>query len=136
MLDNKNLSQFAEDTLRGLSYGERIDIYDKNCAGCPFNLIRVIKNKRIIEECHNIYDAIETCLDFEGSRIVRLCNYGGEEYKIEEIMANTCRLWNKLEYDEGIFEEVEDSDDFKIDAWNAMVNDLDMALLNQELDDL
>jgi len=132
LLDNKNLTPFVKEILKGLSYEERINIYDKNCSSCPYNLIKITQGKRVLERCHNVDDAIKTSLDFEHTQILRLCNFNGEEYSVQEITTNTCKLWNAPEHDEGIFVEVEDVNDLRLESWLTMRNDIDLALLREE----
>jgi len=132
LLDNKGLSEFVKGALQDLSYNQRVNIYDENCPQCPFNLLRVIKGKKVLWEGHNLYDAIEACLDFENSRLLRLCAFGDEEHTTQEIASNTCRLWNKSEHNEGIFIEIDDVKDLKI----GITSDLMVALAVEEFANL
>ena len=128
MLDNKILPEFVREALADTSYQEMVRQYDKNCSQCSFNLLRIVKNGKKLHEGHNTQDAIQICLDIEGSQILRLCTFGGEEHSVSEIVKNTCRLWNTPEYDESVFIEVDDIDDLRLDAWLAKVGDLDVEL--------
>ena len=134
MLDNKSLPEFVKEALLDTSYEMMIKMYDKNCAQCPFNKLKIVSDKgRRLHTGHNLQDAIRISLDYEGSQILRLCSYGGEEHNKEEIIRNTCRLWNETEHDEGIFIEVESEDDLIMTAWDAKVGELDIALIYVEL---
>jgi hypothetical protein len=134
LLDNKSLSVFVKEALLDTSYEMTIKMYDKNCAQCPFNKLKIVSDKgRRLHTGHNLQDAIRISLDYESSDILRLCGYGGEEHTAQEIIRNTCRLWNQTEHDEGIFIEVESEDDLKLDAWFAKVADLDVELMYVEL---
>ena len=115
MLDNKVLPEFVKEALADTSYDGMVNIYDNNCTECPFNLIRVVKGKKILSEGHNLKDAIYTCLDFGNSRILRLCNFGDEIKTMKEIVSNTCRLWNLSEHNEGTFIEIDE------DNWEYMI---------------
>ena len=124
MLDNKSLPEFVKEALLDTSYEMMIKMYDKNCAQCPFNKLKIVSDKgRRLHTGHNLQDAIRVSLDYEGSQILRLCGYGGEEHNTQEIIRNTCRLWNETEHDKGIFVEVESEDDLKMDAWLAVASD-------------
>jgi hypothetical protein len=101
VIDNKRLSEFLAQNLAHVSYETQVAIWDKNCSSCPFKTIRTISSdyrndsiKRITE-----YSTLEAALDallFEivDQKILRGCNFGGEEYSLLEIVMNTCRFWN------------------------------------------
>lgn len=134
MLDDKDLSPYVKEVLTSATYELLVNTYDRSCSICPFNLIRVVRNGQILKEGHNLQDAIRKSLEFENSQIERFCNYNEELHTLREVAVNTCRLWgDKDEYDEGVFIEIENVSDLKIDAWNASVSDLQMALLSEEL---
>jgi len=123
LLDNTNLLKFIQESLSETTYDVMVKMYDRECAGCTFNSIKVVRNKRIINRGHNIQDAIRICLDIEGSRIIRACGYDDVEHSLQEIITNTCRLWDNTERDEGEFIEVEKVEDLKLDHW------MDLAFL-------
>jgi hypothetical protein len=95
MIDNSHLSEFVKSSLRHLSYEYKINIYDKNCSGCAFKKITTVDERGNEKEHKELNDAINDCLFVAHVHIIRGCQYGGDEYTLEEIVTNTCRLWYK-----------------------------------------
>lgn len=94
MLDNKKLSALSVETLNSLSYEAKVKMYDNNCAKCPFALIQT-KRKNILTRRPTLKRAIEIAEDNRTTSVVRGCCYGGDEFSLNEIIMNTCRLWRK-----------------------------------------
>lgn len=94
MLDNKKLTEFVKENLKYLPYEEQVKIWDKNCSSCPFKLLLTVKNKTVrshesIEDARNVilFDSSGT------AKIIRGCQFGGQEFSLTEIITNTCRFW-------------------------------------------
>jgi hypothetical protein len=104
MLDNKRLTSLSVETLRSLSYESKVKLYDKNCAKCPFALIQT-KRGRFFKRRDTLEEAIEVAEDNRSTSVVRGCCYGGDEFSLNEIVMNTCRLWKKET------QELEDEDE-------------------------
>lgn len=113
MVDATNLNSFVSKQLADLSYENMVKIYDDNCDGCPFSLIKITKRKRTLTVCNSVDDAIRmlkniTNLGNMDYGLSRGCQYGGHELTLKEIITNTCRFW-KVETCEGGQNEIEPS---------------------------
>lgn len=93
MLDNSQLSDFVKKNLQYLSYENKVNIYDNNCSDCTFKKITTINAYGKEVEYKELSDAIDKCLFNENIHIKRGCQYAGDEYTLDEITSNTCRLW-------------------------------------------
>jgi len=98
MLDNSQLSNFVKENLRHLLYEYKVNIYDKNCSDCVFKKITTVDMYGKEIEHKELSDAIDKYLFNENIHIIRGCQYAEDEYTLDEITSNTCRLW----YDETI----------------------------------
>lgn len=113
MVDGKNLSSSVRYYLNDLSYENMVKIYDENCDGCPFALIKINKIKRTYKECESVSEAIHVLLNITNAgntdySLFRGCQYGGQILNLKEIISNSCRFW-RVETCEGGNNELEPS---------------------------
>lgn len=113
MVDGKNLSAVVRYYLKDLSYENMVKIYDGNCDGCPFALIKINKVKRTYKECKSISEAIHVLLNLTNAgnmdySLFRGCQYNDQVLTLREIVTNSCRFW-KTETCEGGNNELEPS---------------------------
>lgn len=109
MLDNSKLPEIVKQGLRTLTYDEKVKIFDKNCAGCSFSVIKTVVKNRVVKHT-DIDEAIKRVMFAKdgNAKLLRSCCFGNEDFSLTEITSNTCRLWYKgtCESDEGEFIEL------------------------------
>jgi hypothetical protein len=93
MLDNKKITALRFSIQQQLPYDAKVARYDSNCADCEFKKITVTNGKKVIP-CNSLDEAIEICLNNRHYSIQRGCQYGGESFTLNEIITNSCKLWN------------------------------------------
>lgn len=120
MIDNKRLTQSAKISLEDLTYASKVEIWEKYCSDCPFKIhkFQKFKDSRTVDiSKSNRFKVENEYLEIEDSKIIRGCNFGDQEFSLDEVIRNTCRFW-KLKTDEG-----GDNPDNRVDSFTE-INDM------------
>lgn len=96
LIDNKRMSPQIVNHLFHLTYEQQAEVWERHCKDCPFSTVKTIENNRIVKYKH-IDDARDVLLtEYIGTSekyILRGCNFGDEDFSLQEICANSCRFW-------------------------------------------